>query len=155
MCRYLCIQPFTKMSDMHVSVYTAFHKNVNYAGIYVYSASQKCKIFRYLCIQRFTKMPDMHVSVYTAFHKNVRYAGICVYSLSQKFLHSNNFLHIFAVLINNTVLLMLGRNFQPISFPLFGHYRGSVITCSRAFRVVTVIEMLVIIRNDVLPVHQF
>jgi len=87
------------MWDMQLSVYTAFHKNVRYAGICVYSLSQKCQICRYLCIQPFTKMSDMQVSVYTAFHKNVRYAGICIYSLSQKSRHSNNFLHIFAVLI--------------------------------------------------------
>jgi hypothetical protein len=29
------------MSDMQISVYTAFHKNVRYAGICVYSVSQK------------------------------------------------------------------------------------------------------------------
>ena len=50
---------------------------------------------------------------------------------------------------------MLGRNFQPVSFPLFGHYRGSVITCSLAFRVVTVIKVLMVIRIDVLPVDPF
>jgi len=50
---------------------------------------------------------------------------------------------------------MLGRIFQAISFPPFGHYRGIIITCSRAFRVVTVIKVLMIIRIDVLPADPF